>query len=203
MYTGAFPRSKSLTPAPDTRVYGRFRAFGEVWDIDGWHGAQGHNWGQSHAHAYAWAHANSFVDERGEPLPGVWFEALSGRVRLGARWVTPLLSVAGLCLGDRLFRFDGVRALLSRRVAVDARSYRLELSQASARLSATLRAETEQFAGLRYEDPDGSSLACLNSKLARAELCFTFQGRTQRMFTQQAALEVGTRDSDHGVAMLA
>ncbi len=219
MYSGGFPRSKSLTPAPDLRVHGSFQAFGERWAVEGWRGAQGHNWGRSHAHAYAWVHANAWQDEDDPPgsptRKGVWFEALSGRVRLGAI-VTPWLSVAGLALEGQLLRFDGLRALASRQVRVEARgssarergvvesrSYSFELVRAGARLRAEFCAEADQFAGLRYVDPDGRALACLNSKLARGRLTLSQGGRIRRFRSEQAALELGTRGDDHGVPILA
>ncbi|HKU40273.1 MAG TPA: hypothetical protein VJR89_19065 [Polyangiales bacterium] len=204
MYSGAFPRSKSLTPIPDARVSGHFAAFGERWELSGWRGAQGHNWGVSHAHAYAWAHANSWRSAAGsgEVERGVWFEALTGKVRIGPL-TTPWLSVAGFAWNGRLYRFDGLRALTSRRVDIDPRSYRIELRQGGARLRAEFRAETERIAGLCYSDPDGSLLACLNSKLASGTLEFSDGARGISLRTEQAALEIGTRLSDHGIAFLA
>jgi hypothetical protein len=203
MYTASFPRSKTLTPAPDTRLRGRFRVFGEDWHVDGWRAAQGHNWGASHAHAYAWVHTNALCDEAGEPLDGVWFEALTGRVRVAGGLISPWLSVAAIAIDGRIVRFDGLRALCSRKVAVDSRSYRVELHAGAASLTAHFEAAREQFAGLRYEDPDGDSLACLNSKLATAYIELRRDGRTTRLHGRQAALELGTRRPDHGVTMLA
>ena len=197
MYTGRFPRSKSLTPIPDASLRGEFSAFGERWDLASWRGAQGHNWGVSHAHAYAWAHCNAWRD-----APGVWFEALTGKVRLG-RFITPWLSVAGFAFEGRVYRFDGPRALGSRKIEIDARSYRLELHQAGASVRAEFRAEREQLAGLNYRDPDDGLLACLNSKLACGRLTFNDGAREIVLHTDQAALELGTRESGHGVAMLA
>lgn len=202
MYRGPFPRSKTLTPAPDTRVSGRVEAFGETWELASWRGAQGHNWGKSHAEAYGWVHANALTRSGGGPvLEQTWLEALSGRVRIGPL-VTPYLSVAGFSLEGRLFRFDGPRALLSRQVAIDGRSYRFSLRQGGATLSVELGAEPAQFAGLRYEDPDGRSLSCLNCKLARARVTFSYEGLREQLVTDQAALELGTRRGDHGVPIL-
>lgn len=201
MYSGRFPRSKSLTPVPDARVHGSFRIGGERWEVTGWPGAQGHNWGASHAYAYAWVHAN--VLERAEGAgESAWFEALSGRVRLGPGLVTPFLNVAALALDGEIVRFDGLRALCSRRVAIDGRSYRLELAQGDVQISARFAARAEQFAGLRYEDPDGTSLACLNSKLATGEIELRRRNHTVRFYTSQAALELGTRRPDHGIELL-
>jgi hypothetical protein len=203
MYTGAFPRSKSLTPIPDTCVFGSFSAFGERWQLDGWRGAQGHNWGKSHAHAYAWTHGNAWsLTPGGPPLPGVWLEALSGRVRLGPI-VTPWLSVAGVHYAGRLFRFDRAAAILSRAIAIDTRRYHFTLRQHGVTLRAELEAEREQFAGLRYVDPDGRSLACLNSKLARGRLTLSYDGVSVVLHTEQAALELGTRRAGHQIALLA
>lgn len=203
MYTGPFPRSKSLTPAPDTRLSGSFRGLGEHWVIDGWRAAQGHNWGASHAESYAWAHVNAFRDARGRELEGVWLEALTGRVRLAPGLVTPPLSVAAIAIEGRVVRFDGVRALCSRRVCFDHRSYRLELAQGGAVLRARFEADASRFAGLRYEDPDGRVLACLNAKLASGEVTLEEGGRVVTLHTTAAALELGTRRNDHGITLLA
>lgn len=205
MYEGRFPRSKSLTPAPDTRLHGWFEAFGERWSIDGWRGAQGHNWGASHAQAYAWVHGNAWWhadDATRTPIEGCWLEALSGRVRLG-RLVTPFLTVAALTIAGRTLRFDGLGALTARSITVDARSYTLRLSHGDVRLEAHFSGERESFAGLRYEDPDGSALSCLNAKLAHGELRLAQGKRTVHLRTECAALELGTRAADHGIELLA
>lgn len=202
MYTGAFPRTKTLTPVPDTQLEGTFEIDGERWDVSGYSAAQGHNWGKGHAHAYAWAHANALRPAPGSaPFQRAWFEAISGRVRVGPL-LTPWLTSAAIDIDGELFRFDGLRALLSRAVSSDLRSFAFTLRQGEATFQATLRADTAQLAGLRYCDPDGRALSCLNSKLAVAELSLELPGRRFALRSDQAALELGTRQADHGVAML-
>lgn len=204
MYTGSFPRSKSLTPSPDLRIHGSAQVGDETWSLVGWRGAQGHNWGRSHAHAYAWIHANAWCEGENERVrEGVWVEALSGRVRLGGRLVTPLLSVAAIAIDGEIVRFDGPTALFSRKVRVSPRSYEFTLSRPGATLEAMFQAQTPQFAGLRYVDPDGRDLACLNCKLAEGTLRLTRGRTTLQLRTAQAALELGTRDPAHGIAILA
>lgn len=198
MYTGAFPRSKALTPVPDSRLSGTFTVDGEAWQLSDWHAAQGHNWGQSHAHAYAWMHGNAW---RGEDNgDGVWLEALSGRVKTGPV-TTPYLTVAALHIDGGVLRFDGPKTLLSRRIHVDHQRYRFELSIRGARLQAEIETTPDQMAGLKYHDPDGGLLHCLNSKLARGRMRLR-QGKRTRTFTSdRVALEIGTRDYAHGVAL--
>lgn len=201
MYRGAFPRSKSLTPNPDARFEGWFEAFGQRWEVGAWRGCQGHNWGRSHAHAYAWVHSNALCETPGgAPLDGAWLELLTGRVRLGPT-VLPFMTVAGIALEGVIHRLAGPRALLASKVSLDARSLRFCAQHGRDRLVGELTAE--HFAGLRYQDPDGDTLACLNSKLARGRFTFEHAGRRRVLHTHQAALEIGTRTHDHGVAMIA
>ena len=199
MYTGRFPRSKSLTPYPDARFGGELSVNGDAWDLSDFVGCQGHNWGTSHAHAYAWVHGNAWRAD-GEPA-AVWFEALTGKVRAGP-WITPWLTAATVSINGTLHRFDGPRAMIGGQVTVDDRSLSLELRQGGDRLQARFWAETQSLAGLRYEDPDHSVLACLNSKLASGEVALTTKGRTWSFKSDQVALELGTRNPDHGVTML-
>jgi hypothetical protein len=117
--------------------------------------------------------------------------------------VTPFLSVAGVQHQGRLFRFDAARAIVSRKVGIDTRSFAFELRQDGATLVASFHAEHDQFAGLSYRDPDGQVLACLNSKLARGQLTLSYEGRSTTLYTDQAALELGIRSTDHGVVLLA
>jgi hypothetical protein len=63
-------------------------------------------------------------------------------------------------------------------------------------------AESDDFVGLFYPNPDGSRIHCLNSKLARAEVTVRIAGRPARAFrSSRAALEIGTDDPHHGVRM--
>ncbi len=198
MYTAAFPRTKTLTPVPNARAKGWFEIDGARWNVDGWRTAQGHNWGKGHAHAYAWIHGNAW---EGAGLAEVFVELLSARVKVGPL-LTPWLSVGAIAIDDTTYRFDGPRALLSRRVRVDPRSYTVRLRTQQATLEASFTAEPARIAGLRYEDPDGSTLFCLNSKLACGEVRLTAKGRTWSFKSEQVALEVGTRKGHPGLTIM-
>jgi hypothetical protein len=67
-----------------------------------------------------------------------------------------------------------------------------------------VEARTDDMVGLYYANPDGAMTYCLNSKLASARVRFEPKGRAPLTLTSRAAaLEVGTRDADHGVRMQA
>ena len=64
-------------------------------------------------------------------------------------------------------------------------------------------ADTDDFVGLFYPNPDGTNCHCLNSELARAEVTLKIAGRPARIYrSSRAALEIGTRDPNHGVRMV-
>ncbi|HEY4118224.1 MAG TPA: hypothetical protein VGM56_10220 [Byssovorax sp.] len=196
MYTGAFPKQKLLTPAPDARVSGEVTVDGEAWTLDGWRGMQGHNWGRGHSDLYAWAHVSQW--DQDEP---VVLEGMSGKVKIGPV-MTPLTTI--VCVRHRGVAYDFNAPLDLLRATGDVALRRWEFSAKSehATIEGTLEASTEDFVGLYYANPDGAMTYCLNSKLARARVHFEPRGRAPILLTSRAAaLEIGTRDDAHGVRM--
>lgn len=202
MYSGPFPRTKTLTPAPDSRLSGFFEFEGERWDVSGYRAAQGHNWGRGHAHAYAWAHASALeLAPESAQARDTWLELITGRVYVGPL-LTPWLSCAGVSIDRQLYRFDGLRSMLARDVHVDTRSYQFHLRQGDTEFEGKIVADPRLIAGLRYEDPDQQTLSCLNSKLASGTFTLRAQGKVFRLRSDRVALEIGTRERDHGIPIL-
>ncbi|MBW2461078.1 MAG: hypothetical protein JRH11_05495 [Deltaproteobacteria bacterium] len=206
MYTGPFPKQKALTPVPSARVDGEFTVDGDLWTIDGWQGMQGHNWGEGHSERYAWVHCNAFrgADGRGssaQDLAKTWLEVMTGRVRVGGV-LLPWLTVGALCLDGEMHSFNGARALTSRNVTVTTTRYRTTLRHGLHRLDLDVATTPAAMAGLHYENPDGSMTHCLNSKLAEGTVKLSAPGRPTRTLHSDAfALEIGTKDPDHGIRM--
>ena len=157
---------------------------------------QGHNWGRGHADLYAWCHVNTWESEA-----ELVVEAMSGRVRVGPV-LTPLVTL--VCA-----RFRGVTYLWNAPLVV-ARAYgevglrRYDFSAESreGRVEGSFEADTEDMVGLYYPNPEGPMTYCLNSKLARAHVRLEASGRPPIVVrSRAAALEIGTRDAEHGVRM--
>ena len=102
MLEGRFPRNKSITPFAVQQLDGHIEIPEARWDVSGWTGMQGHNWGPAHAESYAWGHC-SFADPG--KAPSVVVEAVSARIKLGG-WTTPLLSTMVVRRGMEEYRFD-------------------------------------------------------------------------------------------------
>jgi len=199
LYEAPFPSSKLVSPMPDLRVSGTLDVNGTRWTIDRWPGLLGHNWGRQHAHLYAWAHCNVWEDGDED----VVFEGLSARVKLGKLGVlSPMTTL--LCVRHRGVRYDlnGALDLARNRGEITARRWRFRGKNSLVAIEGELWGETDDFVGLFYANPDGAMTHCLNSKIARGEIAITPRGRApMTLRTRAAALEIGTRDHNHGIRM--
>jgi hypothetical protein len=193
MYSGPWPAQKVASPIPSALVSGTFEVQGETWKVDGWPGMVGHNWGARHSPRYAWGHCNAW-----DGADDFVFEGVSG----GAG--RPGLGGTALCL-----RVDGVRhdlnglwSLARNSGAITPRRWTFRGRSRDVEIDGEMWAESDDFVGLFYPNPDGSRIHCLNSKLARAEVTLRIAGRPSRAFrSSRAALEIGTDDPHHGVRM--
>jgi hypothetical protein len=207
MYEASFPSSKLVSLAPDGWAEGEARVNGRTWDVTGWPATIGHNWGRRHAARYAWGHCNVWEDDRGaaDQRPGaredLVFEGVSAQIAVG-----PVLSPASALLfvryrakelGHRqvfgIGRYDEEKTF---------RRWRFRSRRAGSSIEGELWAETDDFVGLYYPNPDGTMTYCLNTKLARAELAVKTPWGPERTFrSKAAALEIATLDPNHGVRM--
>jgi hypothetical protein len=196
MYCGPFPSSKTVTPYPDVRFQGDVQVGSERWELTDWHGMQGHNWGRGHAELYAWAHCNQWSKDVGLVL-----EAVSAQVRMGPL-LTPVLSMIVVRHDGVDYPFHRLRQLFGTRADIGLRRYTFAARSPTARIEGMLEAPVEQFVGLYYANPRGLTTYCLNSKLATARIRFERQGKVPiELRSEAAALEIGTKRSDHGVRM--
>ncbi|MGZ3420737.1 MAG: tocopherol cyclase family protein [Polyangiales bacterium] len=203
MYRGAFPKSKLVSPIFDARANGEVIVEGnEVtrsWEVRDWPAMQGHNWGVGHADLYAWAHCNSWNEPEGRD---VVFEGFSGRVKAGFL-TTPLVTIVGLRHRGVRYEARAIAELARSRGKIDAhRRWSFSAKQAGAELEGMFELTEDDTVGLYYPNPTGEMTYCLNSKIARARLKFTPEGRGPIELTSNAAaLEIGTHDAAHGIRM--
>jgi hypothetical protein len=198
LYAGRFPKSKLCTPYPELRLEGQVEVAGKVWPVEGWTGMQGHNWGRGHADRYAWCQVNLW--EGGEPFV---LEGFSARVRAGPV-LLPLTTLVCVRHGGRAYDFNAPLQWLRNRGELQPRGWRFQARGAQASIEGEVEADTEDFVGLHYANPEGPPTYCLNSKLARARVRFQAAGGpVLTLRSKTAALELGTHDPEHGVRMYA
>jgi hypothetical protein len=210
MYERDFPKQKIVSPIPNARISGTVvvgrvdptaglhegRPGHETWTLDAWPGMVGHNWGEGNSESYAWGHCNAWDDE-----DDVVFEGFSARVRAGGVLLPPSTA---LCLRHHgtSYMLSGFAALVQNHGSISARRWRFRGAGPRVVIDGEMWADTDDFVGLFYPNPDGTVCYCLNSKLARAEVTVRLEGRAPRTLrSERAALELATRDPHHGVRM--
>ena len=173
MYEGGFPKKKALTPAPNLRFDGAVRVGGEAWDVDGWVGLRGHNWGTEHAWTYAYGSCNAWDD--GAPDRAV--DGFTVRILLGGRpspWLTAVVGAGPDIERNRLRHWLGAGEVSPGRWAArwgGLRRRRAEL---------VMTADPAGYAGLRYAHPDGRESYCYNTKFADVSWTVDEQRYTSR-----------------------
>ncbi|HEY8039291.1 MAG TPA: hypothetical protein VIF15_05830 [Polyangiaceae bacterium] len=196
MYEGPWPTQKVASLNPNARVSGTVKVDGEEWAVDGWRGMMGHTWGRGHSPVYAWGHCNAWDDGDDVVLDG-----FSARTRVGPV-LAPMTTV--VCLRHHGVRYDlnRIGSLARSSGTVTPRRWRFHAVGPRADVRGELWADTEDFVGLFYPNPDGTQLYCLNSKIAHAEVTVRLHGRAPRLLrSSRAALEIMTSDPNHGVRM--
>jgi hypothetical protein len=193
MYEGPWPPQKATSPIPDARISGRVEVGRETWIVDRWPGMVGHNWGRRHASLYAWGQCSAW--DGGEDFVVEGFSVGSGGPILGAT----ILSVRHEGV---LRELNGYTSLARNAGAITPRRWRFRARKDGLLVDGEMWADTDDFVGLFYPNPDGSRCHCLNSKLARAEVKVASGGGPPQIFrSSRAALEIGTEDPNHGVRM--
>jgi hypothetical protein len=202
LYEAAFPPSKLVTPLADARVSGAVqvdRGDGsppEEWSVASWPAMIGHNWGRSHARLYAWVHCNAWDDAE-----DLVFEAVSARVRMGPV-LSPMATAVFVRYQGRSWDLNARELFGGNRGAISMRRWEATAAGQGIDVRAELGAETDDLVGLHYANPSGAMTYCLNTKLARARLELRLPGAAPLVATSRAgALEIGTRDREHGVRM--
>jgi hypothetical protein len=196
MYERGFPRQKLVSPIPNARISGTVDVEGERWSLREWPGMVGHNWGAGNSESYAWGHCNAW--DGGDD---VVLEGFSARVRAGG---VLLPATTALCIRHHgtSYMLSGFAALARNHGSISARRWTFRGRGARIAVEGEIWADTDDFVGLFYPNPDGTVCYCLNSKLARAEVTLRIEGRAPKTLrSERAALELGTRDPHHGVRM--
>lgn len=191
-------KSVACTPNPNLTFTGCFWVDGKAYSCNASRGMQGHIYGSRQAHGWAWAHANTTGR-----TPFV-IEALTAQVKLGGFLKSPKLSAL-------FFEFEGQQYVwntLGDALAIQSR-YTLDgwefcAKKPDLKLTGKISGRVGDFAGVQYEDTDGSLLYCHNSKVADLELtaCRSDGSQVTLQSNGACAFEVVSRKKDDRVRIL-
>ncbi len=198
MYKARLPRTKLTSPSPDVRFEGTFALpDGRTFQLDGWRGMVGHNWGAEHAERWIWLHGVGFAEDE-----SAWLDVALGRIKVAGR-LTPWVANGALEIAGKRYRIGGLGA---RGLRVTEHTEGCNLSMPGPkglRIEANVEVPPESSAGWRYGDPDGGEHEVANCSVAKVELDVVLPGGggARRLTSAHGgAYELGMRAGEaHGV----
>jgi hypothetical protein len=195
LYRARLPKTKLLSPYPDTRFSGTVTVGGEPFELQAWPGMIGHNWGTEHAERWSWIQANDFGEASG------FFDAALGRIKVGPL-TTPWIGNAMLSIDGEQHRLGGLERIRSTRIADRPTECDFELAGKGVKLRGRVSSEPRNFVAWIYADPVGPEHHTLNCSISDLELTLEREGRPPRRLecAGAAAYEIGMRETDHGIA---
>jgi len=143
------------------------------------------------------------VDPDGKPISFV-FDGLSARSRITSFLPSPRLSSFFILYKDQPYYFNSVWDLIRTRSYYTSTEWTFRLEHNDLSFHGHLRSDLRDFAGLTYEDTDGSLLYCANSKLSDMEILIYRNGKLENSLNANstAAFEVVSRDKNPYVPLL-
>lgn len=187
----------------DARFTGTSEVDGEkqVWTAAP--GMQGHLAGPKNGHSWVWGHCNAFVNEQGTPVPFV-FEGLTARSRLGGMIASPKMSAFYFHYQGQEYLFNSLLDAFRSRSESTLTEWKFQADRGDLSFRGTASAQYKDFAGVTYEDTDGTLLYCANSKLSDMKVLVYRRGKLEATFKSPgtAAFEVVSRVKNPYVPLL-
>ncbi|MCM2277287.1 MAG: hypothetical protein NDJ89_04370 [Oligoflexia bacterium] len=196
-------RSSVETVQADAVFSGTIRVNGEVFRIDRAPGMQGHCSGSRPGHSWVRGHCNSFVTEQGQPGTLV-FEGITARARLLGPMPSPWVSSLSFIYQDKTFAFHSLKDALRIRSSHSLTEWKFQAERGDIHFRGTCSAEHKDFAGLTFEDTNGSLIFCSSTNLADMRIHVYRRGKLEAAFhsASSAGLEIASRTKNPYVPLL-
>jgi hypothetical protein len=165
-------------------------------------GMIGHFYGPKSGHSWTWGQCNSFKNESGNPVPFV-FEGLSVRAQVGPL-KSPLISTFYFYYQGRNYHFNSLKDVIQLKSKNTLNEWQFQADRGDIVFRGYVKSDYKDFAGLTYEDTNGSLLYCANSKLSNMKVLVYKRGKLESSFSSEgtAAFEVVSRDKNPYVPIL-
>ena len=156
-------------------------------------GMIGHFYGPKSGHSWTWGQCNSFIDEAGKPVSFV-FEGLSARAQVGPI-KSPQISSFYFYYQNQNYSFNSLKDIIYLKSKNTLNQWEFQADRSDILFRGYVKSEYKDFAGLTYEDTNGSLLYCANSKLSNMKILVYKRGKLESSFTADgtAAFEVVSR----------
>jgi hypothetical protein len=201
MYSGKFPKAKSVVPLPMCKFQGKLTVDGNTVAVKDWVGSQNHNWGSKHTDLYAWGQAAGFDNS-----PDTFLEVATARLKMGPIW-TPAITPIVLRHRGEEFALNSLTQTILAHGHFTCFDWHFGSENDIAGIAGRIWADRSRFVGLNYYNPPGGNKHCLNTKLASCNLRITYRqgphkGTSELLTTaNRAAFEILNDRTDHGITI--
>jgi hypothetical protein len=191
-----------ITDCEELLVSGTTTVNGEVVEWKDASGMQGHLEGPKSAHSWVWGHCNLFTDEQGRPSDFA-FEGLSAKAFLGPL-TSPKLSCFYFHYRNQDYYFNTLKDAFFIKSKNTLNEWMFQVDREDLSFRGRAHAEHKDFAGLTFEDTDGSLLYCAHSQLSDLHIFVYRRGKLEASFQAKgaAAFEVVSRNKNPYVPLL-
>ena len=196
-------KNKAVTVEEDLRFTGTCEIDGKSYTWNESPGMQGHLAGPKNGHSWVWAHCNTFSNEAGERVPSI-FDGLTAKSRLQGSLTSPPLSTFYFYYNGKDYYFNSLWDSIRTRSRLTGTDWLFQADRGELTFKGHAKAETKNFAGVTYEDTDGSFLYCSNSKLADLTILIYRKGKLENSFNARgtAAFEIVSRTKNPYIPLL-
>lgn len=196
-------QNRRETLAENLLLEGTVEVDGETIDLKNCTGMIAHSYGKQAPGFWAWSHCNSFNDEKGQPVDFL-FEGFTARQKNMGIIPLPRLSSFYFRYQGEEFRFNTLWQSLHARSAPTATAWEFQVERGPVSFRGKLSAEHRDFAGITYEDTDGTLLYATHSCLSDLTVWVYREGKLEATLKCQngASFELGSRSKNPYVPML-
>lgn len=166
-------------------------------------GSMTHYYGRRFLHSWTWIHCNSFVDPDGKPADLI-VDGLSMRPRLPALFAAPALASFYIRYRGVEYECNRIWDLFRTGVEQDMSSWKFEIHRGDLIFKGEVKIRNKDFAGLTFEDTDGTFLHCANSKLSDLTLWVYRSGKLESTLSSMgtAMFEIVSREKSPYVSVI-
>jgi hypothetical protein len=197
-----FTRYSANTLCEDLLISGTTQINGETTQWKQAPGMSGHFRGAKSGNSWVWGHCNTFQNDQGQIVPFI-FEGITAKVKMGP-FSIPKLSSFYFHYQNEDYFFNTVRDALYLKSNHSLNEWNFQADRNELSFRGHVRAEHKDFAGLTFEDTNGSYLYCANSELSDMKVHVYRRGKLESTFTatSSAGFEIVSRDKNPYVPLL-
>ncbi len=165
-------------------------------------GILGIHQGSRNGHSWVWGQCNTFLNEQGKNTNFI-FEGLTARTQIGP-FISPKFSSFYFNYQDQEYFFNSLKDAIFLKSQNSLNEWKFQADRGDISFRGSANAEYKDFAGLTFEDTNGSLLYCSNSKLSDMKVLVYKAGKLEATFSAQgtAAFEVVSREKNPYVPIL-